>query len=49
MADILTLEQVHDDLLTQLQHGATAVLSARNLPSVRLWTLVGQTLRRRPR
>jgi LysM repeat protein len=44
VAETLTLEQVHDDLITQLEHGSTAVLSPRNLPSPRLWTLIGETL-----
>ncbi|MFN3387345.1 MAG: LysM peptidoglycan-binding domain-containing protein [Allosphingosinicella sp.] len=48
MAETLTLEQVHDDLITQLQHGSTAVLSPRNLPSQRLWSLVGATLGSEP-
>ncbi len=42
MAETLTLQQVYDDLTQQLQHGAIAVLSPRNLPSERLWTLVAQ-------
>ena len=40
----LTIQQVYDDLYTQLQNGSTAVLSDQNLPSTTLWQLVADTL-----
>ncbi|WP_117190400.1 LysM peptidoglycan-binding domain-containing protein [Rhizobium terrae] len=48
MADALTIQTVHDDLITQLDHGSVAVLWSRNLPSQRLWTLVAATLSNDP-
>lgn len=40
----LTIQEVYDNLYTQLQHGSTAVLSDQNLPSAELWQLVADTL-----